>query len=137
MERALSWIGKSYRKAGGDFFTIKAGKNRLIGTSLFLSEINGLQEKKTKRLHLKVNKSFAQYEGVMTIDGQLYVFLSDRTKEQKSIYIQPYSQELLPEGEPTLIGAYDLERRKNHKGDFKVVQSEKWRIFCSSLECSG
>ncbi len=128
MERASNWTGKILPKKGGDFFTIKAGKNTFLGSQLFLSEINSLQEKSTKRLDLKVNKSFAQYEGVITLNDELYVFLSDRTKEYYSIFLQKYSQDLKPSGEPMKIGSYEIERSRE-KGEFKVVQSENGKFF--------
>ena len=113
---------------GSNFYTLRSKRRRMLGSSLYLKRHHDYAVKFSEKLDLKVNGSFAQYEGILQIGERIYLFLSDRTREAKHLYMQRYDGALLPAGEPILVADYEIDNGKD-RGSFDVIQSRDGSHF--------
>jgi hypothetical protein len=128
LERSTSRANYILPDKGSDFYTLRAKGRRLLGASLYMSKHEGFSEVLTEKIELKVNNSFAQFEGVLTINNNIYVFLSDRDQERNYIFMQRYTSDLRPNGPAELLASYNLDKRRD-RGSFDVLKSRDGSHF--------
>lgn len=135
-ERTSSLASYIIPKDGSNFYTVKASKRRLISSTLFINEYKNLKKVRSGKIQTKVNKSFANFEGARYISGSIYIFLSDRGKDENFLYMQRYSEDLVPIGNAVLLGQYQLDR-KRYKGDFQIILSKDKSHFAAIWTIPG
>lgn len=126
---------KTLPSDSGQFYALSWSGGNIAG-AYQVSEFKGLTQENKGKIKLVVNKSYANFEGVRVINGKFAVFLSDKWDGQNNFFIQYYTSELKPEGEPILLASYALDFSKG-KGAFNVIASEDEKYFGVVWEVAG
>jgi len=121
--------------ATGEFYALRWSGGRLLG-SYQVSRHENLEIIDKGRIKLHAEQSIANFEGARIIGDKFVVFLSDKRDGMNHIYMQTYSQELVPESEPVRLASYSLEKRGN-KGWFEIKKSSNDKFFAVVWEIPG
>ena len=140
----INW-GELHRKKGTVKYLMPADSNefyalRWTGGTIFghyqLTHNIGLVTKESINLKSVVDKRIATFEGVRVINGKPMVFLSDKFDDQHHFYMQPYTKDLEPDGDPIILAAYQLERKRK-TGFFDVRLSSNGKFFAVVWNAEG
>lgn len=117
------------------FYTLRWSGGQVFGQYI-ISKHEDFKIVASMRIKLQVDQRIANFEGLKSIGGRLYVFLSDRFNGKNNLYIVGIAEDLATTGKPKLIASYDLD--KSHKyGDFQVLQSSNEEYFGIVWELPG
>lgn len=117
------------------FFTLRWSGGQVFGHYQIAKHV-GFKTVATIRIKLQVEQRIANFQGLKMIDGELYIFLSDRFDGKNNLYIKRVDHDLKTTGPAQLVASYDLE--KSHKsGEFKVLQSSNKEFFGVVWELPG
>ncbi|OFZ08080.1 MAG: hypothetical protein A3D92_09490 [Bacteroidetes bacterium RIFCSPHIGHO2_02_FULL_44_7] len=122
-------------KDSNDFYALRWSGAELFG-SYQVTHHQNLKDVAHARIRLVVNQSMANFESAMVVGDQFVVFLSDRMDKKHSLYMQVFSDELVPTGDPVLLASFDLDR-SHGKGWFNIVQSANEAYFAVVWEIPG
>lgn len=90
----------------------------------------------SERIVTKANGSSAVIEGQEVINGELYIFLSDRSGGQMMFFMQEYGKDLKPRDRAIKIAEYSIEKGKS-KGYFDVIYSKNKDFFAVIWTLNG
>jgi hypothetical protein len=121
LERSNGSLIEILPRTNNDFYTLRWSGGRTFG-SYRISNHENLSFVQSGRIKQVAENGIASFENAYYFGGKLYVFLSDKTKGEMSLYYQIYDAELKPYGSSELIASY-ANNKLNAKPNFKILQS--------------
>ncbi len=125
-EPAKTFISKTVSAGpwGFNILRLRQG-NVLNGDQVFLERYDDrLRLKKSQKIDLRYRNKKREFEDVVKIGGQLYLFTSfnNQVKKKNYLFYQKVSHRLMPSKDIVKIGEIDT-RNKYREGDFDLVLS--------------
>lgn len=94
-------------------------------------------EIESKKVDLQLGQTFVTLEQFFTFQGKLYGCFSHRTNTNYQVFIQPYTLEALPEGNPILACEYVVSRGKNKDRIINIIKSPTEKYFAVEYIVTG
>lgn len=112
-----------------NFYTYRVSGNGILQSNRVGRYLYG-EEVANKRIESKVEGSTAVLESMMTFNGTLLGFFSDRRDGQNLLYMIKYDTEIDPYGDPVLLAEYAQPKLGSNKGYFMVQKSKNGNFLC-------
>ena len=109
------------------FYALRWVGGRIVG-SYQVTKHENLKPTKKGKIKLVAEKSIANFESAMVVNGKFVVFLSDRQEGTNNFFMQEYDDELKLKGESLRLASYELDKSRG-KGWFNVKQSANKKFF--------
>lgn len=112
-----------------DFFALRRVGRGVFG-SLQVSSHKNLSIAAKEKLQLKVNRSFANFEGTTIVGDHFVMVMSDKQEGRNAFFMQEYGEDLEPLGNAYELASYDLEgKSRRWAGEFSIYQSQNKDFF--------
>jgi hypothetical protein len=121
--------------SGKNFFALRWSGGGLLG-NYTISNHENLALTATGKVVMQANEGMATFEGVITVNGKMIVFLSDRKEGKNYMYMQEYGSDMKRSGTAKEIASYDLEKGRS-KGFFNILSSRDNQFFGVVWEIPG
>jgi hypothetical protein len=121
---------------GSSFYTYRWSGGALLG-SPNLARHENFTAITQEKIAAKVEGSSASIEDIMSLDGKVIVFLSDRQEGQNKLFMQEYGSDCLPQGAPRELAEYTIPKGWNRSSSFSVLQSDNQDFFCVEYSIPG
>ena len=121
LERSKGSLIDILPRTNNDFYALRYSGGRTFGTYR-ISNHENLSFLQTERIKQVAENGIANFENCYYFGNKLYVFLSDRSNGEMSLYYQVYDDELSAYGNSELIASYS-NNKLNSKPNFKILQS--------------
>lgn len=118
-----------------EFYALRWAGGRVLG-SYQVSRHENLELIESGRIKLVAQQSIANFEGARIVGDKFVVFLSNKRDGTNNLFMQPYSKDLKPEGEPVKLASYSLDKR-GRKGWFNIRQSSNEKFLGVVWEIPG
>ncbi len=114
---------------GMDFYTYRISGNGILQTNRVAHYLYG-EEVINKKIESRIGTNTVILENIMTFNGTLLGFFSDKKDGFNVLYMVKYDTEVDPYGEPILLSEYQLPRNWNNKGSFIIEESDNGNFLC-------
>lgn len=125
-EPAKTFIAKTVSAGSWGFNILRLRQGNVMnGDQVFLERYDDrLHLKKSQKIDLRYKNKKREFEDVVKIGGQLYLFTSfnNQVKKKNYLFYQKISPRLLPSRDIVKIGEIDT-RNKYKEGDFDIILS--------------
>ena len=121
LEKSPGSLVEILQKNKTDFYTLRWTGGRTFG-SYRVADHENLAMIQSKRIKQVAESGIANFETAYFFADQLYVFLSDKSNGEMTLYYQIYDSELNPLEGSVLIASY-ANNKMNAKPNFKIIQS--------------
>lgn len=122
-------------KDSNEFYALRWSGGQILG-SYQVSRHEDLVLKKVTRIKAQAENSIANFESAQVIGDQFVVFMSDKRAGQNHLYMQPYSEELVPTQDPIKLASFDIDNIRS-KGEFAIQLSPNKKFFAVVWEIPG
>ncbi len=113
---------------GFDFYAFRISNNRFFASPKVSRYIDG-KSVLTKSIDQKIDNNIVLLEDIITFNGNLIGFLSDKRGSVNSLYMVRYDTEIDPLGSATEIATYAIEKGWS-RGSFRVIVSDNKHFLC-------
>lgn len=114
---------------GFNFYTFRIVGNGILQSNRVSRYLFG-EEITSKKIENRVDENTATLESMMTFNGRLLGFFSDKRDGTNLLYMVKYDTEVDPYGEAVLLTEYAQPRLASNKGFFMVQKSENGNFLC-------
>jgi len=121
---------------GSSFYAYRLSSGQFIQTPRVTRYANGMAVT-TKKIEQRIENNMVSLEELITFNGTLLGFLSDKKDGMNSLYMVKYDTEIDPFGEPMLVNSYPLPKGWSNKGFFNVLTSRNKRFLCVEYVIPG
>ena len=113
---------------GFDFYAFRISNSRLLSSPKVSRYLDG-KSVLTKSIDQKIDNNIVLLEDIITFNGELVGFLSDKRGSVNSLYMVRYDTEIDPFGEAVEIASYAVEKGWS-RGSFRVIESDNKNFLC-------
>ena len=121
---------------GSNFYANRLSNGQFIQTPKVTRYVNG-EAVITRRIDQNIGNNMVNLEEMITFNGSLVGFLSDKRDGINSLYMLKYDTEIDPYGEPELMTSYPLPKGWSNKGFFNVITSRNRHFLCVEYVIPG
>lgn len=114
---------------GKKFYTTRWSGGMLLGSAQLTYHDDFLVYAQEK-IAAKVENSAANINDIVSFNGKVIVFLTDKQDGLHKLYMQRYGVDCVPEGEPEQLAEYTIPKGWRTSGYFNVLQSQNQQFFC-------
>lgn len=119
-----------------DFYTSRYQGSAMFG-SLQMSIHSNFSVTASGKISSKVPNGVGVVEGLTTLKGVPVAFLSDRNNGQNILYVQKYSTNCEPKGNPIELNSYSMPKGWKRKGSYFIYTSKNKEFICINYEIPG
>lgn len=121
---------------GTNFYAYRLSSGQFIQTPRVTRYAGGMAVT-TKRIEERIGNNMVSLEELITFNGTLLGFFSDKKDGMNSLYMVKYDTEIDPFGEPVPVASYPLPKGWSNKGFFNVITSTNKRFLCLEYVIPG
>ncbi len=112
--------------SGKDFFALRY-KGQIF-SSLYVTYHSSFVMSATGRIKMSVDNNMTSFEDCIALKGKLYVFMSDKIGTEEILYMQEFSKNIEPVGDPMEVGRLTAEKKRSSKS-FSILASRDDEFF--------
>lgn len=114
---------------GSDFYAFRLSNSQFLQVPRVTRYVGGTAVV-TKKIAQTLENNIVSLEDIITFNGKLIGFLSDKKDGINNLYMVKYDTEIDPLGEPEIITSYPFTKGFNNKGSFNVITSPNSSHIC-------
>ncbi len=118
-----------YPDKGFDFYTYRVTGNGLLQANRVTRYMYG-EEVLNKKIENKVDNKTVTLENLLTFNGTLLGFFSDKRDGENQLYMVKYDTEIDPFDQPILMAEFPSAKLGSNKGYFMVQKSKNDNFLC-------
>lgn len=121
---------------GSNFYAYRLSNNQFMQAPRVTRYVGG-EAIIHKKIEQRIGNNTVLLEQLVTFNGTLLGFMSDKRDGINSLYMVHYDTEIDPLGDPVIITSYPMPKGWSNKGFFNVISSKNKKFLCLEYVIPG